>query len=87
MSGNAFGGGERHDAVGIGIVADGGGESDVDAGARQIDGGIEGIAAAGQRELPSAPRANSISTSPTQTARAFCSLMLFLPGAAESCRG
>ena len=47
---DAFGRGHRDDAVGIGIVAERGGIGHVDAGARQIDRGVEGVAAAGHAE-------------------------------------
>jgi hypothetical protein len=50
MPGNTFGGGKRHDALGIGIIAKRRGEGHINAGAGEINGGIERIAAAGQCE-------------------------------------
>ena len=50
LPGNSLGRSERRDAVGIGIIARRRGERDIDSGAGQINGGIEGVAAAGQRE-------------------------------------
>ena len=50
VRGNPFGGGERHDAVRIAVVAERGGERDIDAGAGEINGGIERVPAAGQPE-------------------------------------
>ena len=47
---HAFGGGEREDAVRIGIVAERGREGGVDAGAREIDRRVEGVAAAADGE-------------------------------------
>ena len=49
VRGNPFGGGERHDAVRIGVVTERCGECDIDAGAGEINGGVECVAAAGQR--------------------------------------
>ena len=66
---DALGRGQRDDAVGIGIVAERGRIGDVDAGARQIDRGVEGVAAAAMAKRPSLPRAISIMTSPIATTR------------------
>ena len=74
---NAFGGGQRQNAVGIGIVAERAGEGHIDAGAREIDRGVERIAAAADRKAPVVPRASSIMTSPTLTTRDAGSLMNF----------
>ncbi len=52
---HAFGGCERQGALGIRIVPYRGRESDIDAGAREIDGGVERIAAAGQRKRAVGP--------------------------------
>ena len=65
-----------HDAVGIGIVAERGRVSDVEPGARQIDGGIESVAR--RRPTPKRPSAAARQfdlTSPMQTTRGFCSVM------------
>ena len=47
---HAFGGGQRQDAVRERVVAERGRERGRDAGARQIDRGVEGVAAAADRE-------------------------------------
>src|SRR5580693_5827393 len=47
---NSFSSGERQNAFRIGIIADGGGEANVDAGAREIDRRVERVPAAGERE-------------------------------------
>ena len=87
VPGNALGGGERHDAVGIGIVSERGGKTDIDAGAGEIDGGIERVAAAGERE-PAVGAARQLDqTSPTQTTRGFCSLIAFSPARRKAAAG
>ena len=53
---NSFGGGQRQDAVRIGIVAERAREGDVETRARQVDRGVEGVAAVGQREAAVARR-------------------------------
>ena len=80
MGRDALGGGERDHAVGIGIVAERGGEGDARAGAREIDGGVEGVAAAGQREAAVAAAASSIVASPTHTTGDFGSVMVSAAG-------
>ena len=47
---DAFGRGHRNHAVGVGVVAERGGVSHVDPGARQIDRRVERVAAAGHAE-------------------------------------
>src|SRR5262249_55046671 len=45
-----FGGREREDGVGIRIVAERGGEGGIDAGAREVNGDVEGVAGAADAE-------------------------------------
>jgi len=70
-----FSGRQRDDAVGIRIVPDRGGKTDVETGARQIDRSVESVAPAGRRESAVAARVNSIKTSPTQMTRDFRSII------------